>query len=132
LQTESRERAWRTEQCQERQRHFDFQGSFAGRAKQPLAEGRNPFGICEIGIEDSNCSSKGDPGKNKTDGQTMSIFRTIFPGKHTFLAVVHVESKPQTLRNAQIAKQGGADGVFLINHFGPYNDLLECYHVVRE
>ncbi len=48
--------------------------------------------------------------------QTMSAFKSIFPKKHAFLAVVHVEGGVQALRNAKIAEQEGADGIFLINH----------------
>jgi hypothetical protein len=62
----------------------------------------------------------------------MSTFKRIFAKKHVFLAVVHVEGGTQALRNAKIAEQEGADGIFLINHSIPYNSLIECYHVVRE
>lgn len=62
----------------------------------------------------------------------MSTFKSIFQGKHAFLAVIHVEDGAQALRNAKIAEQGGADGIFLINHSIPYSSLIECYHTVRE
>lgn len=62
----------------------------------------------------------------------MSTFRSIFPGKHTFLVVVHVEGGAQALRNAKIAEQEGADGIFLINHSISYNSLIECYYTVQE
>ncbi len=62
----------------------------------------------------------------------MSTFKSIFPGKHAFLAVVHVEGEVQALRNAKIAEQEGADGIFLINHSVPSNNLIECYHAVQE
>jgi hypothetical protein len=57
----------------------------------------------------------------------MSTFRTVFERRHTFLAVVHAESGLQVKRNVAIAMDGGADGVFLINHAIPYQMLLECY-----
>ena len=61
----------------------------------------------------------------------MSTFKETFPGKHTFLAVVHVEEGIQALRNAEIAEREGADGIFLINHSIPYSSLIECYCAVR-
>jgi hypothetical protein len=60
----------------------------------------------------------------------MGKYCAVFPGKHTFLAVVHVEDIPQALRNVNIAKENGADGVFLINHDSDYEALLECYDVI--
>jgi len=62
----------------------------------------------------------------------MSTFRKVFKGKHTFLAVVHVEGGAQALRNARIAEQEGADGIFLINHSISYVSLVECYREIRE
>lgn len=59
-------------------------------------------------------------------------YRDVFKNKHTFLAVVHAESAGQALRNIEIAKAHGADGVFLINHQMPADDLLSVYHAVRE
>lgn len=46
----------------------------------------------------------------------MSTYKTVFPKKHTLLVVVHVESMIGASRNVSIAKDNGADGVFLINH----------------
>ena len=68
----------------------------------------------------------------QTGEQVMSSFTSTFPGKHTFLAVVHVEGGIQALRNARIAEQEGANGIFLINHSIPHNSLIECYQEVRE
>jgi hypothetical protein len=62
----------------------------------------------------------------------MITFRGIFPRKHTFLAVIHVNGGMQALRNAKIAEHEGADGIFLINHSIPYNSLMECYYEVRK
>ena len=61
----------------------------------------------------------------------MSIFRKTFPGKHTFLAVIHVEGGLQALRNVKIAEQEGADGVFLVNHSISYGSLIECYYSIK-
>lgn len=61
----------------------------------------------------------------------MSAYRKNFPGQHTFLPVVHVEATEQALRNAKIAADNGADGVFLINHHLLYLDLIEIYQIVR-
>lgn len=61
----------------------------------------------------------------------MSKYREIFPKKHTLLVVIHCEDEDQTLRNAQIANEEGADGVFLINHNIPVNKLLKCYRVTK-
>jgi uncharacterized protein len=72
------------------------------------------------------------PGPKQTKERTMSTFKSIFPGKHAFLAVIHVEDGAQALRNAKIAEQEGADGIFLINHSIPYNRLIRCYHMVQE
>lgn len=62
----------------------------------------------------------------------MNTFKSIFPRNHVFLAVVHVEGGVQAVRNAKIAEQEGADGIFLINHSISYPSLIECYNVVRE
>ncbi len=62
----------------------------------------------------------------------MSSFRRVFRFSHVFLAVVHAEDKVQALRNARIAADGGAGGIFLINHHITYNQLFECYRAIRE
>jgi uncharacterized protein len=61
---------------------------------------------------------------------TMNNFRRTFPKAHTFLPVIHVVNEEQALANAQIAKEAGADGVFLINHQVGYQALLQCYERV--
>jgi hypothetical protein len=51
------------------------------------------------------------------DGKTpASSFRQIFRNRHIVLPVIHVTTQNQALRNATIAVESGADGVFLINH----------------
>ena len=62
----------------------------------------------------------------------MSKYRDVFPKRHTFLAVVHVQDAVQARRNTSVALAEGADGVFLINHSIRAVDLLRCYEEVRE
>lgn len=47
------------------------------------------------------------------------------------LIVVHCESVLQAIRNASIAIDNGADGVFLINHAVSADELLRCAAAVR-
>ena len=51
-------------------------------------------------------------------------FRGVFPQRHVVLPVIHVESEGQALRNAETARSAEADGIFLINHMGPCEELL--------
>ncbi|MGL4551451.1 MAG: BtpA/SgcQ family protein [Gemmataceae bacterium] len=59
----------------------------------------------------------------------MSRFRDAFPGRrHVLLPVVHAVSLPQALANVRVARDGGADGVFLIGHGSITDDeLLAIY-----
>lgn len=57
-------------------------------------------------------------------------FREVFQRPHTILPVIHVSSQGQALRNAALARDAGADGVFLINHSGGWADLLAIHDVV--
>lgn len=59
-------------------------------------------------------------------------FRRVFPQRHVVLPVVHVESEHQARRNTDLARQAGADGVFLINHFSDCEDLLAIHRRVSE
>jgi predicted TIM-barrel enzyme len=52
--------------------------------------------------------------------------------KNRVLIVIHAQDPAQALRNAAIAFEAGADGIFLINHRIDYTALLECYRAVRE
>jgi len=66
----------------------------------------------------------------------MNRYRNTFSKRHTFLAVIHVEGGAQALRNARLANDEGADGIFLINHSAtnqsiPYVSLLDCYEEIR-
>jgi hypothetical protein len=62
----------------------------------------------------------------------MNNFRNVFHNRHVVLPVIHVTTLEQALRNTQIALVGEADGVFLINHGLPYQELLDVYARVRE
>lgn len=59
-------------------------------------------------------------------------FQGVFPHRHVVLPVIHVESEGQALRNAEIARSAEADGVFLINRVGPWEELLAIHRRVRE
>ncbi len=48
--------------------------------------------------------------------QSEERFHQIFQCRRVFLAVVHVESAEQALRNVAVARDNGAHGGFLINH----------------
>ncbi len=61
----------------------------------------------------------------------MSQYRSIFPKPHTLIVVVHVESRDQALHNVLIARDQGADGVFLINHQTNHLHLLSCFTYVQ-
>jgi hypothetical protein len=54
-------------------------------------------------------------------------FRRMFAQRHVVLPVVHVTSEAQAVRNSDLARDAGADGVFLINH-GPSAETLLAIH----
>ncbi len=56
--------------------------------------------------------------------------RSIFRNRHAVLPVIHAEGDAQCLRNVAIARAAGADGVFLINHGIPVDDLLALHAMV--
>lgn len=57
----------------------------------------------------------------------------VFKNKHVILPVIHVESNNQALRNIEVARSCGSDGVFLINHGMSPEALLRIYNdSVRE
>lgn len=62
----------------------------------------------------------------------ISRYRQMFPNRHVVLPVVHVESLDQAQRNAQIAREAGANGVFLINHGMPDEELLDIHTTVAD
>jgi len=55
----------------------------------------------------------------------------LFKKTHVFLPVIHVVTAIQTVRNVFLARDCGADGVFLINHQVSYQTLLEIYQWVK-
>ncbi|MFO0864770.1 MAG: BtpA/SgcQ family protein [Gemmataceae bacterium] len=57
-------------------------------------------------------------------------YRERFPGRHTVFPVIHVEDADQAYRNAHVAREAGADGVFLINHGLTEEHLLEIHGYV--
>lgn len=69
--------------------------------------------------------------RNITRGIKVNEYKRIFPRRNTFIAVVHVEHTAQALRNVRIALDEGADGVFLINHRIPADQLHSCFEVIR-
>lgn len=63
----------------------------------------------------------------------MPNFKEVFSNKHVILPVIHVETKEQTLKNAEIAKEAGVDGVFLISMKGmSHQDLLKMHKMVKK
>jgi len=60
----------------------------------------------------------------------QSSFRKKFPTPHVVLPVIHVATERQALRNASIAYDAGADGVFLINHTTSSAELLDIHAAV--
>jgi uncharacterized protein len=61
----------------------------------------------------------------------VSAFRDVFKSRHAVLPVIHVQSASQAVRNATLAMDVGADGVFLINHSGTASHLLAAWSAVR-
>jgi len=62
----------------------------------------------------------------------MEKFRQVFKNKHVVLPVIHVEDLKQAILNIAVAKEAGADGVFIINHNIPYEKLLDIYQLVSD
>lgn len=54
----------------------------------------------------------------------------MFANRHAILTVLHVETEEQTLRNARIAADAQTDGVFLVNHDIPADELLSIHRAV--
>jgi hypothetical protein len=68
-------------------------------------------------------------------------FRDIFKKRHTFLPVIHVKNDREgvtvdnirlTTEQVKIARENGADGVFLIGHGMHHLNLLLMQEIVRE
>jgi predicted TIM-barrel enzyme len=60
-----------------------------------------------------------------------AALRQVFQNRHVVLPVIHVTSTAQALENASIARDAGADGVFLINHAMSSEELLSAHVAVR-
>ncbi len=52
--------------------------------------------------------------------------------KNKLFAVIHIEDEKQAHRNAVVALNNGADGIFLINHRVSVLELIRSYRYVRE
>lgn len=61
----------------------------------------------------------------------MANYREVFTKPHTLLVVIHANSEEQTLRNAKIAFDEGADGIFLVNHRISAHALMMQYSILR-
>lgn len=60
-------------------------------------------------------------------GMALGRFRDVFDSRHVVLPVIHVRDREQALANAQLARDAGADGIFLINHDLSVAKLLEIH-----
>jgi hypothetical protein len=58
----------------------------------------------------------------------MANFHEIFQGEHAILPVVHITDMGQAIRNAGIAREEGADGVFLISMEGEGHEYVNDVH----
>lgn len=74
---------------------------------------------------------------NEANGSTVpqgrmrvNRFRLAFNRRHVVLPVIHATDCGQALRNTRIAREAGADGVFLINHDMSCMALVEVYREV--
>lgn len=65
-------------------------------------------------------------------GVRADRYRQAFPGRHAVLPVVHVDSLDQADRNTRVARDAGADGVFLINHGMADEALLDIHAAVAD
>jgi hypothetical protein len=63
----------------------------------------------------------------------MANFKETFPNKHAVLPVIHVETHHQMMKDAEVAYDEGADGVFLISMIGMSSRILLDWHkLVRQ
>ena len=62
----------------------------------------------------------------------MNRLTEVFSKARVVLPVIHAEDEVQALRNAAIARDAGADGVFLINHGPSHQVLLQIHERVCE
>ena len=62
----------------------------------------------------------------------MPSFDKVFGNKPVLLAVIHVVNKTQALHNTNIARDEGANGVFLISHGRlRYHELNDVFDTIR-
>ena len=61
-----------------------------------------------------------------------NALRKHFRSRHVVLPVIHVASQAQAMRNATLAHEAGADGVFLINHAMASKELLAIHVAVSD
>lgn len=59
-------------------------------------------------------------------------FDQVWPSGHVVLSVIHVASVDQALRNAEVTRASGADGLFLIQHEGDLALLDMAIAAVRD
>jgi len=64
--------------------------------------------------------------------QRANRFSSAFCHRHVVLPVIHVQCREQAVRNATMAREAGADGVFLINHGITFGQLLEVHNAVED
>lgn len=63
----------------------------------------------------------------------MANFKEVFRNEHVILPVIHVRSVEQTLTNAKIIRDAGADGAFLISMEGmDYLGLRNLHSTVKD
>lgn len=62
----------------------------------------------------------------------MEKFREVFKNKKVILPVIHVKELKQAISNTAVAREAGADGVFLINHEISCETLLDIYQLVSD
>jgi len=69
--------------------------------------------------------------QNHKEGAVMVLYQKIFPRK-AFLPVIHVREESVARRSANIARENGADGIFLINHDVSSSTLHKIYGRIRQ
>ncbi len=61
----------------------------------------------------------------------MTTFRGQFPKNKAFLPVIHLQTPSQAKMNARIARDEGADGIWLIGHGWKPQQTIDVYQEVR-
>lgn len=61
------------------------------------------------------------------------MMKEVFSNRHVVLPVIHMETEDQVLQNANIARENGADGVFLIQMRNPnYEKVNQLQKLVND